>query len=66
MMDLWNEINIDPTALYGKCPFCSACISKIVWGWAEVYYDMLCPNGHIWTFYFTMEKIKESDVKIKG
>lgn len=38
--------------LYGKCPKCHTDRSKIMWGWHGIYYDMVCENGHDWTYYF--------------
>ena len=40
-----------PIKLFGKCPKCDGS-SKIVWGWHGVYYDLICKNGHLWTFNF--------------
>ena len=41
---------------FGDCPECGANKSKIVWGWHGVYYDMECPNGHVWTYGFKENK----------
>jgi hypothetical protein len=37
---------------FGKCPICNCEFSKIMWGWNNIYYDMLCENGHEWTYKF--------------
>ncbi len=31
-----------------KCRKCLSKNNKIQWGWAGVYYDMICEYGHIW------------------
>jgi len=41
-----------PTDQFGPCPFCSVEQSRIIWGWHGVYYDMVCMDGHTWTYYF--------------
>ncbi len=48
----YAENNNKPTNTFGPCPKCHAPESKITWGWAGVYYDMVCPNDHLWTYKF--------------
>lgn len=41
-----------PIDKFGPCPKCGATLSKIVWGWHGVYYDVVCSDGHLWTYQF--------------
>jgi hypothetical protein len=45
-----------PVDKFGKCPKCRAEKSKIFWGWDEMYYDLICENGHYWSYDF--KKVK--------
>ena len=44
--------NNKPTDQFGKCPKCQTPDNKIQWGWTGVYYNMICKNGHYWTYSF--------------
>lgn len=44
--------SLDVESLSLLCPKCGAEKSKILWGWPGVYYDMVCSNGHDWTYEF--------------
>lgn len=48
----YNSLDAEPTSYLGSCPECGAKESKIVWGWDGSYYDMICSNGHDWTYTF--------------
>lgn len=41
-----------PTDQFGECPKCGVEESRIMWGWHGVYYDLVCVNGHEWTYKF--------------
>jgi len=51
-MSAYDDIKSKPTDRFGACKECKSEKSKIIWGWPGVYYDMLCPNGHLWTYNF--------------
>ena len=54
MNGTYNQIDFNPVPIniFGKCPQCKCKHSKIQWGWHGVYYDMICKNGHSWTYKF--------------
>jgi len=61
-MNPYSEIDSKPVPVekFGKYPICNSPNSKIVWGWEEVYYDLICEKGHFWTYKFKKRgKIKE-------
>ena len=35
-----------PIKKFGICPVCQSSHSKIMWGWAGVYYELICEKGH--------------------
>ena len=41
-----------PPGTFGNCPICQTKELKIIWGWQGVYYDLLCKNGHDFTYNF--------------
>lgn len=49
----YEDIKFDATP-FGACPRCGS-DSKILWGWAGEYYDMMCKSGHNWTYDFKKE-----------
>lgn len=46
---LYLDTQVEPMPIekVGKCPKCGSDKSKICWGWAGVYYDLVCENGHL-------------------
>ena len=60
MTNIYSEITFKPvpTEIMGRCPKCKCDNSKIVWGWHGVYYDLVCENGHSWTYNFKKEQEK--------
>ena len=59
----FESISNKATDIFGKCPLCDAPESKIVWGWDGVYYDMLCPNDHTWSYTFPSNKAVKPTTK---
>ena len=51
----YESLGVNPTEEFGKCPHCDEELSKIVWGWCGVYYDLICKNGHSWKYEFPKE-----------
>lgn len=48
----YQELNVTPIEEYGPCHECGFPKSKILYGWHGVYYDLMCPRGHVWTYHF--------------